>query len=186
MLRRTDCKHSISKSKVADCIKIPFELPMESPKKEQSKYSDVVGVNWVKSRNSWDVTFQSRGQKTYLGVFANKTDAEYVALKYRMKHPVDRSEIMEKIQRKKTKRFVFKGRQATSLYKGVCWNKHAQRWGAYIKPNKHLMFLGYFINEIDAARAYDIAAIKLFRKDALTNAEMYPEGFTNRNIKVSI
>lgn len=58
---------------------------------------------------------------------------------------------------------------ASSKFRGVYWSTSRQKWVAQIhKSNTHL-HLGYFELEIDAARAYDAAAIKLFGEFASPN-----------------
>ena len=47
-----------------------------------------------------------------------------------------------------------------SKYKGVCWKKKNRKWVARIGLEKKEIHLGYFRSEIDAAKAYDRAAIK--------------------------
>lgn len=46
----------------------------------------------------------------------------------------------------------------SSGYKGVCWNKPAQKWQARIMVGGKSISLGYFDDEVEAARAYDAAA----------------------------
>jgi len=46
----------------------------------------------------------------------------------------------------------------SSIYKGVMWYKSRNKWCAEIKVDGRKIFLGYFENEIDAAKAYDAAA----------------------------
>ena len=48
--------------------------------------------------------------------------------------------------------------QGSSKYKGVGWDKRAGKWRAILRSDGRYRNLGYFKNEIDAARAYDIAA----------------------------
>jgi hypothetical protein len=57
----------------------------------------------------------------------------------------------------------------TSKYKGVYWEKSRSKWHASIMLNKKRFPLGRFTSEIDAARAYDAAALKYFGEFARIN-----------------
>ena len=48
-----------------------------------------------------------------------------------------------------------KRKKSTSKYIGVSWSKQRQRWCVYVGFNKKHYGVGRFINEIDAAIAYD-------------------------------
>lgn len=61
----------------------------------------------------------------------------------------------------------------SSRFKGVC--KTHGKWRAYIKVNWKQIHLGYFIDELKAARAYDQAAIQYFGEFAYTNALTNPD-----------
>lgn len=56
-----------------------------------------------------------------------------------------------------------------SRFKGVYWVEQSQKWVAQIRVNKKQVHLGYFENEEDAARTYDMAAQHYFGKFACTN-----------------
>lgn len=57
----------------------------------------------------------------------------------------------------------------TSRFKGVCWFKALGKWHAQIKLNYRTLHVGYFDDEIEAARAYDNAAIFYYGPFALLN-----------------
>lgn len=64
------------------------------------------------------------------------------------------------------------GAETTSRYKGVCWK--ANRWEASIASDKQWHYLGRFTSEVDAARAYDAAAIRLHGAFAKVNFPLAP------------
>lgn len=57
----------------------------------------------------------------------------------------------------------------TSKYKGVRWLKNDKKWQANIKLNQKQITLGCFNSEIEAAKAYNEAAIKYFGEFAWLN-----------------
>ena len=57
----------------------------------------------------------------------------------------------------------------TSRYKGVHWNKNINKWAAQITCDKKSHHLGYFKNQLTAAKAYDKAARKLHGRFASPN-----------------
>jgi len=57
----------------------------------------------------------------------------------------------------------------SSQYKGVTWYKQADKWMAYIKTYGKQIHLGYFDDEIEAALAYNEAAIEHFGEFAHLN-----------------
>ncbi len=62
-----------------------------------------------------------------------------------------------------------KPRKATSKYKGVHWHQGEAKWHAQIRMDKQQCHLGVFVCEIEAARAYDAAAVVAFGEFAYTN-----------------
>lgn len=59
-----------------------------------------------------------------------------------------------------------------SQYKGVSWKKQNKKWQAYIRLNCKPQYIGYFSDEIEAAKAYDTKAKELFGEFACLN---FPE-----------
>ena len=66
--------------------------------------------------------------------------------------------------------------EKTSRFKGVHWCDDSKRWVAQITLDGRSQEIGRFLDEIEAARAYDDAARRLFREFARTNDMMglYP------------
>ena len=56
-------------------------------------------------------------------------------------------------------------RGSTSKYKGVSWHKRGQKWSVFIQRR----YLGLFETEIEAAGAYDKAALETFGEFAKLN-----------------
>lgn len=57
----------------------------------------------------------------------------------------------------------------TSGYKGVYWDNKAKKWSAKIRNNNKLINIGFFNDKLEAARAYDFEAIKLFKNFSKLN-----------------
>jgi len=64
-----------------------------------------------------------------------------------------------------------KGRKigSHSNYKGLTWYKNEKRWAVRIMVDRSSKFIGYFDNEIAAAKAYDKAAMKYHGEFAALN-----------------
>jgi hypothetical protein len=63
----------------------------------------------------------------------------------------------------------------SSRFKGVGYSKEHRKWRARIWFESQRIWLGYFVDEIEAARAYDRKAVELFGEFARLN---FPEEWT--------
>jgi hypothetical protein len=57
----------------------------------------------------------------------------------------------------------------TSQYKGVHWRAKEKKWCVQLQVNHHKVYYGRFKDELEAGRAYDVAARKFFGKFARLN-----------------
>jgi hypothetical protein len=57
----------------------------------------------------------------------------------------------------------------TSQFRGVTWNRAAGKWQASLKANGQSYYLGLFIDESEAGRAYNQAAIQRHKEFARIN-----------------
>lgn len=62
-----------------------------------------------------------------------------------------------------------KSAKVTSRYKGVGWDKRANKWRARGYANQKEVMLGWFTSQEDAAMAYDRWAVKNFGEFAFPN-----------------
>jgi len=70
-------------------------------------------------------------------------------------------------------RTFIKKKGATSKYKGVTWAKHVKKWRVRVHINYGYKSIGYFDDEISAAKAYDTAAKKYHKEFAVLNFPPY-------------
>ncbi len=66
-------------------------------------------------------------------------------------------------------RLCIKRKGSPSKYKGVIWHKHTKKWNVQICYNGKRKTIGYFNDEIEAAKSYDKAAKKYHKEFAVLN-----------------
>ena len=139
------------------------------------------------SQHKWYVTIQSR-DRIYAITYIKKENGKYTGLRmHRLIMSPDKNEDIDHINhncldnRKANLRKCTRSQNSqnslshtgTSIFKGVSWHKYVGRWQATIVPSGSIKkHLGYFSNEIDAAKVYDKKALELFGEFALTNKMM--------------
>lgn len=81
----------------------------------------------------------------------------------------NRRENLRTCTRQQNRHNRLKYKNNTSGFKGVTWRKQIRKWAAQIKFNNRVIHLGYFNDKIEAACAYDRAALKYFGDFACLN-----------------
>lgn len=71
------------------------------------------------------------------------------------------------MNRKKNKTYA--NRKTSSIYKGVSWSKRKNLWYVALQVNYKNVFVGLFKNEVEAAKAYNQAAIEYYGEFANLN-----------------
>lgn len=70
---------------------------------------------------------------------------------------------------KENQRNVRSHKDSTSKYLGVCWHKKKKKFEVRVRVEGKNIRLGYFFNETEAAKAYDVAAKKHYGEFANLN-----------------
>jgi hypothetical protein len=71
----------------------------------------------------------------------------------------------------------------SSRFKGVSFDKRADKWGADISPSGKHIHIGRFNVEAEAARAYDTEALELFGPDAYLNFPAPQHGDLKKGVR---
>jgi len=131
----------------------------KKPTASSSKVSHFKGVSWSRGNSLWQVGIQANKKKRHLGYFkeeeaaARKYDEAAEELGRQVNFPTEASGVQA----------LKGGRGGTSRFIGVSWHKSTHKWEAGIKIAGKKTGLGHFADELEAARKYDEAAIKIGR-----------------------
>jgi hypothetical protein len=133
--------------------------------KESSRYK---GVHWSKEKNLWLSIIKLNRKPTHLGYFNSEIDAA-IAYNENAKNLFGKYARLNDVPENKewwVKRVFI--RQNSSGFRGVTEQKPG-RWQARITVDKKRVSIGYYNSSIEAAKAYNRAAIFYHGERALLN-----------------
>lgn len=122
------------------------------------------GYNWYAARKRDGKQFRMHNQLMVppVGCFVDHLDGNGLNNQRRNMRVCSHAQNMANTKKKKNNK---------SGFKGVCWKKKNKKWVSQIKSGR-VIHLGLFTDKIEAAMAYDEAALRIHGPFALTNKKL--------------
>jgi hypothetical protein len=132
-------------------------------KPDSGSKSEYKGVYWCAKSNKWEARITVNGQVKSYGRYDDKVIAAHVYDGAAITHfgefarlnfssPEDIALSLQLFEQ-------YQPRKKSSIYRGVSWEERLNKWKSEIQINYRRIVLGYFEDEVEAAIAYDRAAI---------------------------
>ena len=162
-------------SAAAAAAAAPTPAPLANHDRVSSNYR---GVSWHKRSGKWEAKITHEKRRNYLGAFQDEVEAARAydkrarqlygaaaqlnfpragekkgAVLHRVDDALRARASVTNAEVEKRKR----QNKAASMYRGVSWHKQRCKWVAHISHENFTQNLGHFVEEADAARAYDAA-----------------------------
>lgn len=155
-------------------------------RKIKNSSSNYFGVRFIKKSNAWYSYVHFYSEVIGLGSFDFEKDAamardlEIIKPKYKGIFELNFPELKEKYlnneiiinKRKQNLQGSKPNKNSSSKYSGVSFEKDRGKWKAAIRYKQKTYSKRQFTNEVDAAKAYDLLAIKYYGENANLN---FPE-----------
>lgn len=142
-----------------------------------SKYK---GVTWDKDLKKWRASIKAEGKRKHLGCFVLEDDAAKAYNKAVLiyfgddafQNVIEENNNAREIGIYATNVLPRTRSNKTSAFRGVCLIKRTSKWRADIRHNNKRIYLGSYVKETNAAKAYDQKAYELYGNKAILN---FPE-----------
>lgn len=160
-LNKFYCEETINKMTIAN---------INNSQQSSAKSGIYKGVTYVKSKNHYQVALKIKGKSYQLGCSSSEIEGaklynQYVLYlnnihntNYKLNDIPDYITIARDVYTENKIKII---QNKSSKYFGVILNKKTNKFRALLVYNKKQLHLGFFENEIDAAKAYNIKANEL-------------------------
>ena len=150
---------------LSDCVKQVGEHTLHYSKCDEHLFSGRVSVSFGTSGLIYVKTKGDRVHRKILGLFPN----DGLEVDHINHNGLDNRRCNLRVCTRQQNQMNKRAMKGSSKFKGVFWHSHAKKWGACITLQGRNKYIGVFISEIDAARAYDRYAAEHFGEFAYLN-----------------
>ncbi|KAK9804004.1 hypothetical protein WJX72_012082 [[Myrmecia] bisecta] len=143
-------------------------MPPQSTKARPHATSKYKGVHWDKSTGRWHANILHEHKSVYIGRYVDEVKAAraYDQAALRLRGSTEGTNFPDTAASDKLDP---KPRRGSSQYRGVSWSKTKGKWIPQINHGGHVRFLGQYDDQLEAARAFDLAVVQLRRTTKGTN-----------------
>jgi hypothetical protein len=137
-------------------------------KNAANKWSRFRGVSWHKARKQWQVRLSVGGKQKFISYSTDEVEAAHAYDAHAIANGIEtprnfpneaEDEVVAEAERRRAAKKRKRSASKSSRFRGVSWSKSTKKWAVRIKVRGKSKNLGYFVDEVEAAHAYDAHAI---------------------------